>query len=121
MADGTIPAPTKICPCCKAEKLATAEFFYRHKSQRSGLTSRCKPCVRTDGAAWREGNRDLARACSREWAKNNPERDAANQKKWRERNAEVVLASWREWRRNHPELLTGYRKEQMDPPKQRTS
>src|SRR5258708_16798061 len=46
------------------------------------------PCVRTDGAAWREGNRDLARACSREWAKNNPERDAANQKKWRERNPE---------------------------------
>src|SRR5258708_1825396 len=121
VADGTIPAPTKICPCCKAEKLATAEFFYRHKSQRSGLTSRCKPCVRTDGAAWREGNRDLARACSREWAKNNPERDAANQKKWRERNPELVLACEREWRRKKPERVRAYWKKNRNPEKHRAT
>src|SRR5258708_19964122 len=77
------------------------------------------PCVRTDGAAWREGNRDLARACSREWAKNNPERDAANQKKWRERNPELVLASEREWRKNNPEHVRAYWKKNRNPQKHR--
>jgi hypothetical protein len=97
MADGTIHVPAKICTKCKIEKPATAEFFYRHKSQRDGLTSRCRVCAKADNDAWHDRNRELARAATREWARKNPERNAA----WRKRNPEAVKALGREWRRKN--------------------
>jgi hypothetical protein len=45
MADGTIPAPTRVCIRCKQEKPATAEFFHRDSRLRDGLCYACKPCL----------------------------------------------------------------------------
>jgi len=35
----------KVCYKCKEEKPATAQFFYRDKSRKDGLTPRCRDCI----------------------------------------------------------------------------
>ena len=35
---------TKVCSKCKTEYPATTDYFYRHKSEKSGLHSWCKKC-----------------------------------------------------------------------------
>lgn len=43
----------KICSKCERELLATAEYFYRHKDGKYGLTSICKECMREYNINWR--------------------------------------------------------------------
>lgn len=86
----------KTCGKCKVEKELTE--FYRCK--RDGVQSWCKSCkklwtvenrdsVNTSKRKWKENNREHNRACSREyskqWAKDNREKDNANTSKRRAR------------------------------------
>lgn len=36
---------TKICKCCGKTFPNTTEYFYRHKCEKDGLTSKCKQCI----------------------------------------------------------------------------
>ena len=59
----------KTCTKCKKNLPATAEYFYRHKGRKDGLSSRCKGCERRRRQQNREGNRQ----CQRKYARRNRE------------------------------------------------
>jgi hypothetical protein len=50
----------KICRECRTDK--PGEEFFRCASAKDGLQSRCKPCGNAKSVAWRQANRQKARA-----------------------------------------------------------
>lgn len=73
----------KFCPKCGENLPASA--FYKDKSRRDGLQSRCRVCQK----AWHEANPGYKRA----WLESNQEKDRAYQKTYRKANPEVYKAA----------------------------
>ena len=75
----------KTCTKCGKEYPATTEYFYTCKH---GLASRCKPCYRED---------------SRQWRKDNPEKNREHSRRWQEANPDYI----RQWRVQPQQKLSG--------------
>jgi hypothetical protein len=77
----TIDSPTKRCPKCELWK--PREEFYNHKGNTSGLSSRCKECIKT--LSTEPHNRILVKR----WVENNKQhiRERAKKYYWKARNA----------------------------------
>jgi hypothetical protein len=82
---------TKYCSHCEQTKL-TAEFYSMPKSK-SGLSNRCRTCVKQQSGVRYEENRDLYREKAKEWRAANPDRKRANDASWIERNQERKRAN----------------------------
>lgn len=128
MADGTIPAPTRVCIRCKQEKSATSEFFHRDSRLRDGLRYACKPCLyrRRLGPM---GPTKRCTKCGKDklatteffYLEKNGRGGlfsrcktcvALNQAKYRDSNPLACNASRRRWRANHPECVLEYGRKQ---------
>jgi hypothetical protein len=58
-----------------------------------------------------EAQRVSARAATRRWVKNNPEKERERQRRWYHKNIEKARAKCRRWKKNNPEkVLTGFRR-----------
>ena len=84
--------PTKVCTQCKVSKELNALNFYKHKLNKSGFHSWCKPCVLASNKAF--DNRDVATKKwrservmrSRNKSAESKARHAAHADKWRSAN-----------------------------------
>lgn len=47
----------KTCPGCEQEFSATTEYFYTDRNRKSGLTPRCKVCLRRQSSAYDKSDR----------------------------------------------------------------
>ncbi len=62
----------KTCRRCGSEFPATEEFFHKDSKVKSGLRSRCKPCITQGNLETRDT--ELARKNLQAWRKSNPEK-----------------------------------------------
>lgn len=85
---------TKICTKCGEEKLATLEFFGKHKQGKFGLNPRCKVCRRLISAKCYEDNKDYYDNYRIE----NKEQISQKRKKYYLNNKEKIQKSHKEYR-----------------------
>ena len=104
----TIPEGHKKCNRCGAVLPATAEYYHRDSSKKSGLRGQCKSCcnLKNRGAenreqhrlrfkAWRTENRERHNARKRAYYHAHQEQ----QREYRERNRERLIAWQRDYNR----------------------
>lgn len=84
---------TKRCSACKEFK--SLSLFCKSKQSKDGFGSYCRPC---------------ATAKRTEWRKNNPERDADNQRRWQEENREYATERHREYVDARREEIKAYQR-----------
>ncbi|MGG0667817.1 HNH endonuclease signature motif containing protein [Lederbergia citrisecunda] len=97
-----IIASEKKCRICEETKLA--EYFYKHKTNKDGLHSYCKECVKEKTTKWQQENRDRYNKWQREYIKTetarNNRREAAQE--WRD------SGGYREWTRENADKVNSY-------------
>ena len=110
--------PLKRCTKCGEEKPATAEFFYKKRAYKGGLSTECKKCESARGTAYRKANAEhvaarkaeyhaanrdkiLARKAARYAA--NPEKIKARQASYRAANPDKVRARHASYRAANPD------------------
>lgn len=126
----------KACSACKAEK--SADCFYPDKTKKTGLSSRCRECVRVKCAEYRKTHLDELRAYDIErgldperkrqaalWKKANADIARAHRQKSNAKNIERIRARDRaryasdpkgrrahsiEWEKSNPERAKAIRK-----------
>lgn len=94
MADST---SLKTCNICKASKPRSE--FYRSARARDGLQSRCRECAKAYSREWRRQNPDRVRAQNVAWYAANRERHRERVKVWRLRNPaadKAIMARYRD-------------------------
>lgn len=86
MQDDTTNPPLKRCTRCHEWKPATAEFFYRNKATKSGLSFSCKVC----GARYRSEHAEEYRIRHRQYCKEHPEVVKGINSRWYAKHREDV-------------------------------
>jgi len=74
----------KTCTECNETK--TLDEFYPRKDRLGQYRSKCKKCINSQNAKWREGKNEYFAEAQREFKKRNPERVYNTGKKWRTEN-----------------------------------
>jgi hypothetical protein len=67
--------PRKVCRCCGSRRVVSK--FHRDRTQRDGLSARCKACVSKHTAAWAARNRTRKNATDLAWKHRNKHKDHA--------------------------------------------
>lgn len=106
---------TKTCKRCNKELEASTDNFYKSKSNKDGLHSYCKDCVKEKSKKWINENyeryytgikeRDKEYKKDSEWIeyhrqKSKEQRESGYQKEWRNNNKDK-LKKYREYRNAH--------------------
>lgn len=112
--------PLKRCSKCGTEYPETPEYFHRDAKSKTGLSYRCKKCVKKAGAEWYAANREHVRERGRRYYQANRERILerdrayyyAHPGQWIERNRRYAAANpekvklWKaKYRETHREEL----------------
>jgi len=96
----------KTCGKCKASK-ALAEF-YKNKTKKDGLQTKCKACSSTSSKAWAKANPEKAATNKAAWNKANPEKIVAYSAAWYAANKDHHNANGATWRKANPEKIVAY-------------
>lgn len=107
---------TRTCTKCDMIFLATTEFFYKSKTGKYGLESKCKKCMNLESKNYRENNpdyqnnwinnnRDKVNLYSKEWEENNPIKVKVKNDNWRKNNPYHN----KKWRKDNPDIVKGYK------------
>lgn len=83
----------KRCPACQLVKPASE--YYRSSKVKSGLSSYCKKCSRSQAHKWWKANSSFKLEINRKWARNHPEKKRAANTAYRSRNREY----FKQWAR----------------------
>lgn len=73
-------------PCGKCKKYLPLDSFYKCKSKRDGLQSKCKDCSRDARIKWEAENPEKTRSYSREWHRKNPKKSSEKSRRWHQKN-----------------------------------
>lgn len=114
MPEGSQP-PLKRCTTCGEGKPATAEYFYRDKSFKCGLSSKCKQCKKQ----YQHANKEHIARYQHQWHKANRERiNERHRKRYHAdpdyryqyylTNREYILEYQRRYRRDNRERILEY-------------
>lgn len=101
---------TKVCTKCQVEKLATVEFFNKHKLCLYGLNSVCKDCQKIYNKHYKD-NHDTIRVKQAEYFLENRETILKNNKIYREKNKEELAEHSRIYRKENADKIKQQRKE----------
>jgi hypothetical protein len=93
--------------CKKCGELKPIEAFYRSPGMKDGLRNDCKACFQAASHARYLANPEPARQRARQWAKDNPDRYAANQERFKASGAKA-----RSSRKSHLKRKYGLTEEQ---------
>jgi 5-methylcytosine-specific restriction endonuclease McrA len=94
--------------CSKCKEWKPLSEFNKDKRQTYGVACQCRACKneskRIQERIWRADpkNREANKKASKEWRKNNPDRQKELEKRWRANNIEKVREYVRKWKRAHP-------------------
>lgn len=107
--------------CLRCGEMKTLADFYSDRSKKNGKSSCCLICARKSSSKWNNEHTEIvkknhaayyathldkAKAASRNWAKNNPEKTYLSHKKWRDKNPDKnTLELTRQWCKNNPEKV----------------
>jgi hypothetical protein len=80
----------KTCSCCKI--CVEESLFYKDKTKKDGLASRCIPCQKAYWTKYYKLNSEKIKNTAREWEANNRERKNKRSNEWRAKNREHYLA-----------------------------
>lgn len=61
----------KTCTCCKQNKPATTEYFFKQGGDRTDLQSQCRVCITLKKREYRNKNPHIHRKASKKWTDNN--------------------------------------------------
>ena len=103
---------TKICTKCGEEKVATTEFFYRHKRGKYGLRGQCKSCykiyeqvnkekIKERQKQYRQDNRERRK----QYKQANQDRIAEQDRQYREANKEKISKRNKQYRKKNRHLI----------------
>jgi hypothetical protein len=115
-----IPGQPWRCPQCKVEKLLTADYWPRDKSQQCGFAGWCLACYaryadankerrNKQGAEYRAANKERIAKQNAEYRALNKERIAKHQAGYYVANKERITLRNAEWREANQEHLAEYR------------
>lgn len=90
----------KFCKKCQTEKLF--EEFYKNKAQRDGLTVYCKECDKAAALLWAKNNPERINARNRKWAAANLENAKNRKQRWRDKDRDLFNQKQREYRQKNP-------------------
>ena len=91
---------TKFCKKCQTEK--PLEGFYKNKAQRDGLGIYCKECDKAAALLWAKNNPDRINARNRKWAAKNPDNARNRKQRWRDKDRDLFNQKQREYREKNP-------------------
>ena len=74
--------------CSKCNRSLEPAAFYVDATKKSGLSSRCRECVKESAGCWYRDNTARARASAKRWQAENPERYYARKLAWQKANPE---------------------------------
>lgn len=73
------------CTKCKKEYPETPEYFFRDKTHKNGLGTRCKTCVSKANSKYQKENKEKAKVWKDKWNSNNREWLTNYARMWRKR------------------------------------
>lgn len=91
---------TKKCTKCGEDK-----EIDQYSKARSGLTSKCKSCVRAYNQEYYKKNSDTIRASSSKWYKDNPDKAKSARTKYYKENKDKIAEYHQEWAQKNKERL----------------
>lgn len=97
MSTNDSTTPTRRCGKCQNEYPATAEYFYRDKQGKYGLSATCKICSSKRSKQWYIDNHDYAAQRIRKYNDANKERLSEYYKQYRFNHKERIRARDREY------------------------
>ena len=99
--------------CSKCHETKALNEFNRDSQKRTGLSSKCRECLKIIAARHRLTNRTAIREAYGKWAKAHPESIKKYGAKWRGKN----LAKWnnysKQWRERNPEQYRAAARDKM--------
>lgn len=105
----------KTCSKCGIEKPLSE--FPRHRTDKTGYYSACKPCKSLEATAYRERNLAEVRRRSLEWHYKNLEQSKRNASAWRSANKDRKAEYWAKWATENREGYLRNKRERRDPAK----
>lgn len=109
---------TPVAPVCLTEKTCTrcgetksVAEFYKHRQQKTGLQSHCKPCIRAHQKSTYIQNHDKQIARSAAYRNANPEKRKAICARYRALNKEKIAASAAQYVAKNKDALAARRAE----------
>jgi len=91
----------KTCTKCLEEKESTE--FYRAPRNKDGLGCYCKDCDKERSKNWKRNNPEKERESRRRWRRTHLEQARQSRRRWYENNLEKAREYERRWQRNNPE------------------
>lgn len=110
----------KLCPGCSQIFPATDEYFYRDTSKKTGLSRRCRNCMKVKSKEYTDAHPDKIKAKTRRYwqqnriailqktklyQQNHPEKRRVWGEAYRTKHRARVKASNRKWEINNPEYV----------------
>ena len=97
-----IPQGMKLCSACKQ----TLEFacFYADKTSKTGVSSRCRACVKDTTAKWKVENRDRVNDAVRRYNASNLEKRRESERRSFYKHIDKRRAKQRQWAANNKHL-----------------
>lgn len=68
--------------CSKCGEIKNVSEFYKNKTKKDGLQSKCKLCSNIELRNWRSKNPNHVRSYEKKWKENNPEKNRQKKMKW---------------------------------------
>jgi 5-methylcytosine-specific restriction endonuclease McrA len=109
----------KICSKCKESK--TLDQFYKSKTGKYGVKSKCKECSNKIVREYRNNNRDKMSKYNKEYYNNNKNRLIKYQKEYRNNNRDKIAKYQKEYYDNNRDKIAKYHKEYNDNNKDKIS
>jgi hypothetical protein len=82
----------KICSLCKVEK--AAQEFYKDSQKKTGLTSKCKACMKPINKKYGQANKEKRNAYHKEWYQENREKRLNQCSEWAKANRDKKNSHW---------------------------
>lgn len=102
----------KICTKCKIKK--SLDYFNKDNSRKDGLSYKCIFCYKQDNLKRYEIKKDQIKSKSKEWNKNNKEKNKASWKIYYSKNKNKISQRSKDWREDNKEQYNLYQKQYIE-------
>ena len=106
-----IPYVMKKCTYCGRWLVASKANFYKEKSCKYGLYSKCKECCKKQQKQYHQNNREKVLEYQKQYYKANKDKERERNKRYREDNKERVAKKNKQWREANKDKVVEYRKQ----------
>lgn len=98
-----------ICRCSVCKKEKDSVLFYKSKTNKNGVSSRCIVCTKLVAKEWKNKNREKVLIRRREIYQQDKEKIELQNRAWELRNPEKVYLTRKIWKQNNKERCRQYK------------